>query len=90
MLNFMDDVFSCCSEERVMVFTASNKNTLDPTVIRPGRRDVQIHFPLCDFTTFKTLASNYLERSGSRKEDALAVEVFGAGVDAGGRAVSPL
>lgn len=60
MLNFMDGVFSCCAEERVMVFTASSKETLDPTVIRPGRLDVQIHFPLCDFTAFKTLASNYL------------------------------
>ncbi|KAK8943813.1 hypothetical protein KSP40_PGU007435 [Platanthera guangdongensis] len=60
MLNFMDIVFSYCAEERVMVFTASSKNTLDPTVIRPGRLDVQIHFPFCDFTAFKTLASNYL------------------------------
>ncbi|KAK8939399.1 hypothetical protein KSP40_PGU002901 [Platanthera guangdongensis] len=59
MLNFMDGVFSCCAEERVMVFTASNKSTLDPTMIRSGRHDVQIHFPLCDFTTFKTLPSNY-------------------------------
>ncbi|KAK8964664.1 hypothetical protein KSP40_PGU009853 [Platanthera guangdongensis] len=60
MLNFMDGVFSCCAEERVMVFTTRSKNTLDPTVIRSGRLDVHIHFPLCDFTAFKTLESNYL------------------------------
>ncbi|KAK8961398.1 hypothetical protein KSP40_PGU000279 [Platanthera guangdongensis] len=60
MLNFMDSIFSCYAEKRVMVFTASSKNTLDPTVIRTGRLDVQIHFPLCDFTASKTLASNYL------------------------------
>lgn len=60
MLNFMDGIFSCCAEERVMVFTAGSKDALDPTVIRPGRLDVQIHFPLCDFTAFKTLASSYL------------------------------
>ncbi|KAK8967598.1 hypothetical protein KSP40_PGU021164 [Platanthera guangdongensis] len=71
----------------MMVFTASSKNTLDPTVIRSGRLDVQIHFPLCDFTAF-TMADRW--RSWSRKEGALAVEVSGSGVDAGGRAVSPL
>ncbi|PKA64197.1 26S protease regulatory subunit 6B like [Apostasia shenzhenica] len=61
MLNFMDGIFSCCGEERVMVFTASGgKESLDPAVLRPGRLDVQIHFPLCDFSAFKTLASSYL------------------------------
>lgn len=61
MLNFMDGIFSCCAEERVMVFTASVcKDTLDSAVARPGRLDVHIHFPLCDFTAFKTLASSYL------------------------------
>ncbi|XP_020586024.1 AAA-ATPase At2g46620-like [Phalaenopsis equestris] len=61
MLNFMDGVFSCCAEERVMVFTASvSKETLDSAVTRPGRLDVHINFPLCDFTAFKSLASSYL------------------------------
>nr|CAD1844499.1 unnamed protein product [Ananas comosus var. bracteatus] len=36
------------------------KETLDPAVLRPGRLDVHIHFPLCDFAAFKTLASSYL------------------------------
>ncbi|KAK8959578.1 hypothetical protein KSP40_PGU001584 [Platanthera guangdongensis] len=56
----MDGVFSYCAEERVMVFMASSKNTLDPMVIWSVLLDVQIHFPLCDFTAFKMLASNYL------------------------------
>ncbi|KAL0923666.1 hypothetical protein M5K25_007732 [Dendrobium thyrsiflorum] len=61
MLNFMDGIFSCCTEERVMVFTASvSKDKLDSAVTRPGRLDVHINFPLCDFTAFKTLASSYL------------------------------
>ncbi|KAG0457199.1 hypothetical protein HPP92_022356 [Vanilla planifolia] len=61
MLDFMDGIFSCCAEERVMVFTTSGeKDALEPVVIRPGRIDVHIHFPLCDFTAFKTLASSYL------------------------------
>lgn len=38
----------------------SSKDHVDPAVLRPGRIDVHIHFPLCDFTAFKTLASSCL------------------------------
>ncbi|OIV98033.1 hypothetical protein TanjilG_12266 [Lupinus angustifolius] len=61
VLNFMDGVVSCCGEERVMVFTMNgSKDEVDETVLRPGRVDVHIHFPLCDFSTFKILANSYL------------------------------
>ncbi|PSS32972.1 AAA-ATPase [Actinidia chinensis var. chinensis] len=60
ILNFMDGIFSCCGEERVMVFTMNVKDQIDPTVLRPGRIDVHVHFPLCDFSAFKTLANSYL------------------------------
>lgn len=61
VLNFMDGVVSCVGEERVMVFTMNGcKEEVDEAVLRPGRVDVHIHFPLCDFSTFKILASSYL------------------------------
>ncbi|XP_017700731.2 AAA-ATPase At2g46620-like [Phoenix dactylifera] len=64
MLGFMDGVFSCCGEERLMVVTMSGGDggmeELDPAMLRPGRLDVHIHFPLCDFSAFKTMASRYL------------------------------
>ncbi|KHN19527.1 Mitochondrial chaperone BCS1 [Glycine soja] len=61
VLNFMDGIVSCCGEERVMVFTMNEtKEEVDQAVLRPGRIDVHIHFPLCDFSTFKILASSYL------------------------------
>ncbi|XP_027334632.1 AAA-ATPase At2g46620-like [Abrus precatorius] len=61
VLNFMDGIVSCCGEERVMVFTMNGtKDDIDQAVLRPGRVDVHIHFPLCDFSTFKILASSYL------------------------------
>lgn len=60
ILNFMDGIFSCCGEERVMVFTVNTKDPIDPSVLRPGRIDVHIHFPLCDFSAFKTLANSHL------------------------------
>uniref|UniRef100_A0A5B7B188 AAA+ ATPase domain-containing protein n=1 Tax=Davidia involucrata TaxID=16924 RepID=A0A5B7B188_DAVIN len=60
ILNFMDGILSCCGEERVMVFTMNSKDHVDPTVLRPGRIDVHVQFPLCDFPAFKTLANSYL------------------------------
>ncbi|CAH8310706.1 unnamed protein product, partial [Eruca vesicaria subsp. sativa] len=61
VLNFTDGILtSCVADERIMVFTMTSKEHIDPAVIRPGRVDVHIHFPLCDFTAFKTLANNYL------------------------------
>ncbi|KAF7816656.1 AAA-ATPase [Senna tora] len=60
VLNFMDGIISCYGEERVMVFTVNEKDQIDEAVMRPGRIDVHIHFPLCDFSTFKVLASSYL------------------------------
>jgi len=56
LLNFMDGIWS--GEERVMVFTMNSKENVEPNLLRPGRVDVHIHFPLCDFSSFKTLASN--------------------------------
>ncbi|CAN6565970.1 unnamed protein product [Malus baccata var. baccata] len=59
--NFMDGLLnSCCAEERVMVFTMNSKDHVDPSFLRPGRIDVHIHFPLCDFGAFKNLATSYL------------------------------
>ena len=61
MLNFMDGIESCCGEERVMVFTMnSGKDEVDQAVMRPGRIDVHVQFPLCDFSGFKNMASSYL------------------------------
>ncbi|KAL8519559.1 hypothetical protein ACS0TY_010475 [Phlomoides rotata] len=60
ILNFMDGIFSCCGEERVMVFTMNSKENISACLLRPGRIDVHIHFPLCDFTAFKSLANSHL------------------------------
>ncbi|TKY64119.1 mitochondrial chaperone bcs1 [Spatholobus suberectus] len=78
--NFMDGILSaCCGEERVMVFTMNSKECVDPNLLRPGRVDVHIHFPVCDFSAFKTLASSYL---GVREHKLFAQveEIFRHGV----------
>ncbi|XP_052192055.1 AAA-ATPase At2g46620-like [Diospyros lotus] len=61
LLNFMDGIVNSCSgNEKLMVFTMSSKEEIDPAFLRPGRIDVHIHFPLCDFNSFKSLAHSYL------------------------------
>ncbi|WOG90543.1 hypothetical protein DCAR_0209787 [Daucus carota subsp. sativus] len=61
LLNFMDGIVSSCSgDEKIMVFTMNYKELIDPPVLRPGRVDVHIYFPLCDFNMFLTLADTYL------------------------------
>ncbi|XP_052171421.1 AAA-ATPase At2g46620-like [Diospyros lotus] len=61
VLNFMDGIVSsCCGDERVMLFTMNSKDHIDPAILRPGRIDVHIHFPFCNFNSFKSLANCYL------------------------------
>ncbi|XP_047961220.1 AAA-ATPase At2g46620-like isoform X2 [Salvia hispanica] len=60
VLNFMDGIFSSCGEERVMVFTMNSKENVCASILRPGRIDVHINFPLCDFSAFKNLANSHL------------------------------
>ncbi|GJT36927.1 AAA-ATPase-like protein [Tanacetum coccineum] len=61
ILNFMDGILnSCCGDEKIMIFTMNNKEKIDQAVLRPGRIDVHLYFPLCNFNSFKTLANNCL------------------------------
>ncbi|KAL1199701.1 Protein HYPER-SENSITIVITY-RELATED 4 [Cardamine amara subsp. amara] len=61
LLNFIDGLWSSCGEERIIVFTTNYKEKLDPALLRPGRMDMHIHMTYCTPSTFKVLASNYLE-----------------------------
>lgn len=58
-LNFMDGILNF-QDERIMIFTMNSKEGIDSNLLRPGRIDVCIHFPMCDFNSFKDLACNYL------------------------------
>lgn len=59
LLNFMDGILNF-HDERIMIFTMNKKEGVDSALLRPGRIDVHIYFPMCDFNSFKSLASNYL------------------------------
>ncbi|XP_058758966.1 AAA-ATPase At3g50940-like [Vicia villosa] len=60
LLNATDGLWSCCSEEHIIIFTTNHKERLDPALLRPGRMDKQIHLSYCNFSAFKQLAMNYL------------------------------
>ncbi|GLJ34215.1 hypothetical protein SUGI_0687640 [Cryptomeria japonica] len=61
LLNFTDGLWSCCGEERIIVFTTNHKEMLDPALLRSGRMDMHIFLSSCTFDAFKTLAFNYLQ-----------------------------
>ncbi|KAH9321275.1 hypothetical protein KI387_015914 [Taxus chinensis] len=60
LLNFTDGLWSCCGEERIIVFTTNHKDNVDPALIRSGRMDMHILLSTCGFPAFKCLAFNYL------------------------------
>uniref|UniRef100_A0A7N2R5T8 AAA+ ATPase domain-containing protein n=1 Tax=Quercus lobata TaxID=97700 RepID=A0A7N2R5T8_QUELO len=60
LLNFIDGLWSCCGDERVIIFTTNYKEQLDPALLRPGRMDVHICMSYCTPSVFKHLALNHL------------------------------
>ncbi|XP_009624708.1 AAA-ATPase At3g50940-like [Nicotiana tomentosiformis] len=61
LLNFIDGLWSSCGDERIIIFTTNNKDTLDPALLRPGRMDMHIHMSYLTIQGFKVLAENYLQ-----------------------------
>ncbi|KAK1439165.1 hypothetical protein QVD17_04980 [Tagetes erecta] len=60
LLNFIDGLWSCYGDERIIIFTTNHKERLDPALLRPGRMDVHIHMSYLTVDGFETLAANYL------------------------------
>jgi len=61
LLNFTDGLWSCCGEERIIVFTTNHKDRLDSALLRSGRMDMHIFLSFSTFPVFKRLAFNYLQ-----------------------------
>ncbi|KAF5944856.1 hypothetical protein HYC85_018933 [Camellia sinensis] len=60
LLNFTDGLWSCCGEERIIVFTTNHRGNVDPALIRCGRMDVHVSLGTCGVHAFKALVMNYL------------------------------
>lgn len=91
LLNFMDGVLTgCYGDERIMVYTISTeKEKIDPSILRPGRVDVHVNFPLSDFESFKMLANSYLGLS-DHKLFGQVEDVFMAGARLSAAEISEL
>ncbi|GLT82736.1 hypothetical protein SLE2022_010880 [Rubroshorea leprosula] len=63
LLNFIDGLWSSCGDAKIIVVTTNNKDRLDPSLLRPGRMDVQINLSYCTVDAVRILASNYLDIS---------------------------
>ncbi|XP_057844098.2 AAA-ATPase At3g28610-like [Cryptomeria japonica] len=61
LLNLTDGLWSCCGEQRIIVFTTNHKEMLDPALLRSARMDMHIFLSFCTFEAFKSLAFNYLQ-----------------------------
>ncbi|PON52407.1 Spastin [Trema orientale] len=60
LLNFTDGLWSCCGEERIIVFTTNHKVNVDPALLRCGRMDVHVSLGACGPAAFRSLVKNYL------------------------------
>ncbi|XP_057455393.1 AAA-ATPase At4g25835-like [Lotus japonicus] len=60
LLNFTDGLWSCCGEERLVVFTTNHRESIDPALVRCGRMDVHVSLGTCGVHAFRELARNYL------------------------------
>ncbi|XAR54299.1 hypothetical protein NMG60_11029362 [Bertholletia excelsa] len=60
LLNFTDGLWSCCGEERIIVFTTNHRDNVDPALVRCGRMDVHVGLGTCGPHAFRALVKNYL------------------------------
>lgn len=60
LLNFTDGLWSCCGEERIIVFTTNYRDNVDPALLRCGRMDVHVSLGTCGPHAFRALVKNYL------------------------------
>uniref|UniRef100_A0ACD5XLW1 Uncharacterized protein n=1 Tax=Avena sativa TaxID=4498 RepID=A0ACD5XLW1_AVESA len=60
LLNFTDGLWSCCGEERVIVFTTNHVDGIDPALLRPGRMDVHVRLGPCGAHAMRELVERYV------------------------------
>jgi hypothetical protein len=60
LLNFADGLWSCCGNERILIFITNHVEELNDALLRHGRMDLHIRTPYCTFAALKTLVRNYL------------------------------
>ncbi|GLJ26057.1 hypothetical protein SUGI_0499900 [Cryptomeria japonica] len=61
LLDLTDGLCSSLGDERIIIFTTTHPDDIDPALLRPGRMDMHIELSFCNFPAFKILARNYLQ-----------------------------
>lgn len=59
LLGFVDWMWASTGEERVLVFTAKEKELVDPVLLQPGRVDMFLPMGYCRASGFRVLAWNH-------------------------------
>ncbi|CAN6217860.1 unnamed protein product [Urochloa humidicola] len=60
LLNFTDGLWSCCGEERIIVFTTNHVDGIDPALLRPGRMDVHVRLDACGAHAMRELVQRHV------------------------------
>jgi mitochondrial chaperone BCS1 len=60
LLNFTDGLWSCCGEERIIVFTTNYADGIDPALLRAGRMDVHVKLGHCGDHAVRELVERYI------------------------------
>ncbi|KAF8695077.1 hypothetical protein HU200_037685 [Digitaria exilis] len=67
LLNFTDGLWSCCGEERIIVFTTNHVEGIDPALLRPGRMDVHVRLDACGAHAMRELVQRYVGVGGDHE-----------------------
>ncbi|XP_020584761.1 AAA-ATPase At4g30250-like [Phalaenopsis equestris] len=60
LLNFTDGLWSCCGEEKLIVFTTNYKGEVDKALLRPGRMDVHVQLGACGGHEMREMVERYV------------------------------
>lgn len=73
LLNFTDGLWSCCGEERVIIFTTNYKEGVDEALLRAGRMDVHVRLGECGAHAVRKMVERYIGVAAEEEEDMVGV-----------------
>ncbi|PKU73801.1 AAA-ATPase At4g30250 [Dendrobium catenatum] len=69
LLNFTDGLWSCCGEEKIIVFTTNYKGRVDKALLRPGRMDVHMQLGGCGAHMMREMLGRYVGGEAEEGEE---------------------
>ncbi|KAJ9153515.1 hypothetical protein P3X46_026943 [Hevea brasiliensis] len=59
LLTLLNEAWSCCGDGQIIVLTTTQKEMLEPQLLKPGLIDLPIHMSYCTISAFNQLAFNH-------------------------------